>query len=92
MTEEKKPWYEDIKERMSGLSRQLENLDTRETLLQKDFAKLQEKVEWVIKLRKENKEGKEKETQRSRWTIGIILTVLFSLIGVILELWRMIPK
>jgi len=92
LAEDKKPWYEDIKDRMDGLGRQLENLDTRETILQKDFAKLQEKVEWVIKLREENKEEKKGESQKLRWIVGIGLSVAFSLIGVLLELWRMIPK
>jgi len=66
---EKKPWYEDIKDRIRSLKVQLENLDTRETLLQKEVARLVERVNWIIEHRKET------ERRRLFWVQMILLAV-----------------
>jgi len=66
---EKKPWYEDIKDRIRSLKVQLENLDTRETLLQKEVARLVERVNWIIEHRKET------ERRRFFWVQMALLLV-----------------
>lgn len=82
---ERKPWWEDIKDRFN-------NLDQRELLLQKDVARLAEKVDWLIKLREEGKTKKLQEEIQKRWKLGIIVGIAVSLINLILNSLGVMPK
>jgi len=66
-------WWEIIKER-------LHCLDEREILLQKEVARISEKVDWLIKERNEAKED---------WRVWliVILTILHIVILIILEVF-----
>ncbi len=86
---EKKPWYEDIKDRFFFLSQRFNTLDKREVLLQKDVAKLRERVEWLIKLREEREKTRTKKGIRDRFFAGLLVGLVISLIQIAIELWRM---
>jgi len=72
LNEKKIPWWEDVRARLI-------NLDTRETLLQKEVAKLSERVDFLIKLRNE----KEKQ---ARWEKTLTITAVLTIIHLILTL------
>ena len=85
----KKPWYEDIKDRFFFLSERFNTLDKREVLLQKDVAKLRERVEWLIKLREEREKTRTRKGIRDRFIAGLIVGLVISLVQIAIELWRM---
>jgi len=81
-----KPWYEDIKDRFN-------TLDQRELLLQKEVARLSERVHWLLKIYQERSiQETRRETQRAigkRWKYGIVITATIGTIDLILTLLRM---
>jgi len=81
-----KPWYEDIKDRFNAL-------DQRELLLQKEVARLSERVHWLLKIYQEkNVQEMRRETQRvigNRWKYGIIITATIGIIDLIITLMRL---
>lgn len=60
------------------LESRLDALDTRETLLQKKVATLEERVAWILK-------EKDKRDVKGRWKWGIVIGMLISLINMILN-------
>lgn len=86
---EKKPWYEDIKDRFFFMNERFGTLDKREVLLQREVAKLRESVEWLIKLREEEKETQTKKGIRDRFVAGLLVGLVISIIQIGIELWRM---
>jgi len=85
----RKPWYEDIKDRFVFLSGRFNTLDEREVLLQKEVAKLGEKVDWLIKLREERERTRTRQGIRDRFIAGLIVGLIISLIQIAIEVWRM---
>lgn len=88
MTNEKIGWWEDIRLRIADLQRNFNNLDERETLLQRQVERLTERIEWLIKIRQEEKESKQQQTTNLKWKIALILqfgiallTLYFQLVG-----------
>lgn len=84
-----KPWYEEIKDRFYQLNQRFTTLDKRELLLQRQVAKLTEKVDWLIRLRRETQENKKERKIRDRFVAGLLVGLVISLIQIALELWRM---
>jgi len=82
-----KPWYEDIKDRFNAL-------DQRELLLQKEVARLSERVHWLLKIYQERAtERIRKETQElmgRRWRYGILITISIGLIDLLITLTRLL--
>jgi len=74
-----KPWYEDIKDRFNAL-------DQRELLLQKEVARLSERVHWLVK--EKEKEQTEKQL-RYRWKIAILVSATIGIIDLIITILRL---
>ena len=71
--------YEDIKDRFRWL-------EEREIVLQKQVARLSEKVDWLTKLREEKRKKKEERGVSKRWKIGLAIGALISFINLVLNL------
>jgi len=69
-----------LKEMIWHSIKSLQQLDERETLLQKQVAKLEERVNQLI-------EGKKLSEERKRWKIAFIVSIILWILKVIIDFW-----
>jgi len=65
------------------LESRVDALDQREVLVQKELVRLQERVDWLMK---ERREEKREEGISNRWKIGLIVGTMVSVTNLILNL------
>jgi len=76
------------KEMLRLVLRSLENLDTRETLLQKEVARLSERIHWVTEILNSMKEQGRQRAIRDRFIAALLAGLAVSLVQIAIELWR----
>ena len=67
-----------LKEMIWDLKEELRNLDTRETLLQKTVARLEERFDFFLK-------GEEKKEERNRWKLAFCASILLWVLKLIVD-------